>query len=169
MKTWQTLLAGVLFGLLTAGGIYLIASPIQGHPVRLSPAPSATPTAKPYPTLTPAPMIVQIGGQIRYPGLYDLEPDARLSDLIDRAGGLQQSADTARINLAARCSDGDYFYIPAMDELIPETAKNAPQNIHMGSTPAVTYPLDLNQATQEQLESLPGIGPGKAAEILAFR
>ena len=169
MKTWQTLLTGVLIGLLAAGAIMLIATPIKGHPVKLLPAPTTTPVATGVPTSTPEPIVVQIDGKVQQPGLYALPVDARLGDLISLAGGLKGSADTTRINLAALCADGDYFYIPAVDESIPETAKNAPQNIYLASTPGITYPLDLNQATQEQLESLPGIGPGKAADIIAYR
>lgn len=169
MKTWQILLAGVLIGLLASGLIYLVSSPIRGQPVTLSPAPSATTAPKPTSTSTPAPILVQVGGQVRHPGIYQLSPRSRLSDLIDQSGGLLEDADMPRINLAALCADGDYYYIPAVGENIPETANNAPQNIHLQSTPDIIYPLDLNQATQEQLESLPGIGPGKAADIIAYR
>lgn len=169
MKPWQVLLAGVLIGLLAAGLVLLISSPIKGHPIALSPPPSPLPTSKPKPTATPTPIKVQIGGEIRQPGIYTIGEDARLEDLIDCAGGLTESADILRINLAAICFDGDYFYIPAVNEIIPETARNAPQNLLGEPTPKFTYPLDLNQASQDELESLPGIGPEKADEIIAYR
>jgi competence protein ComEA len=169
MKPWQILLAGILIGLLTAGLVLLIATPIKGTPITLAPPPSPTPTAKPVPTKTPAPIQVQIGGEVNNPGIYNLACDARLDDLINLAGGLTPSADLLRVNYASLCNDGDYFYIPSQNELIPETARNAPQNIHLQANPSFTYPLDLNQATKEELESLPGIGPTKAENILGYR
>lgn len=169
MKPWQLLLAGVLIGLLAAGLVLLISSPINGHPIALSPPPSPTPTHKPKPTATQTPIKVQIGGEVRHPGIYSIEEDARLGDLIECAGGLKGSADVLRINSVAICSDGDYFYIPAVNEEIPKTARNAPQNLLGETTPKFTYPLDLNQASKDELESLPGIGPEKAEDILAYR
>lgn len=169
MKPWQLLMTGVLIGLVAAGLVLLISGPVKGVPITLSPAPSPTKTTSPKPTATPSPIEVQIGGKVMHPGVYPLEKNARLGDLIEQAGGLLSSADALRINMAAICRDGDYFYIPAADEEIPVTARNAPQNVHQESTPEFTYPLDLNQATQEELESLPGIGPSKAQGILAHR
>jgi competence protein ComEA len=169
MKTWQTLLAGTLIGLLAAGLVLLISSPIKGHPITLSPPPSPTITKTPQPTSTPTPIQVQIGGEVLMPGIYALDEKARLSELITLAGGMSSSADLLRINLAAICRDGDYFYIPKSNEIIPETAINSPQNIHTGSKSEFTYPININQATMEELESLPGIGPGKAQEILTYR
>jgi len=169
MKPWQFLLAGVLIGLLAAGLVLLISRPVKGIPITLSPPPSPTPTATPHPTATKTPIQVQIGGEILHPGIYALEIDSRLGTLIDKAGGLKVAADKLRINLAAICKDGDYFYIPSVGEEIPETACNAPQNVHNEGTPEFTYPLNLNKASQEELESLPGIGPGKAQDILAYR
>ncbi len=169
MKPWQLLLTGTLIGLFAAGLVLLISSPIQGHPIALSPPPSPIATATPKPTASPTPIQVQIGGEVTHPGIYALEKDARLDDLIEAAGGFKESADILRINFAATCRDGDYFYIPAVNEIIPETARNAPQNINLLTTPEFNYPLDLNLATQEELESLPGIGPRKAEDIIAYR
>ena len=169
MKPWQILLAGVLIGLLAAGLVLLVASPTKGTPVTLFPPPSPTPTAKPSPSSTPTPIQVQISGEVIQPGIYHLEEGARLGNLIDMAGGFTDAADLLRVNLAALCRDGEYFYIPTFDEQIPETACNAPQNLFLSKTPGFNYPLNLNQATKEELESLPGIGPGKAEDILAYR
>lgn len=169
MKPWMLLLYGLLLGLLLAGLILLISRPIQGVPIELRPAPSATATSLPLATTTPRPVTVQVGGEIRLPDLYSLPKDSRLLDLIALAGGLTPDADENRINYAVLLRDGDYYYIPAFGEDIPETASNAPANLTTGSNPVFTYPLDLNEATIEALESLPGIGPSKAADILAYR
>lgn len=168
MKQWHQITLGVLIGLLASGLILLISRPQQGQPVLLSPAPTPTQTAPPKPTATPPPIIVQIGGEVQNPGIYSIDEQARFGDLIDLAGGLTDLADVRRVNHAATLRDGDYFYIPALDEIIPNTARNAPQN-STEQIKGINFPLDLNQASQDELESLPGIGPTKAADIVAYR
>ena len=92
-----------------------------------------------------------------------------MGDLIDLAGGFTSNADLVQVNLAAILRDGDYFYIPAIDENPPEISRNSNVNIDLDNEQEFEYPLNLNEATQEALESLPGIGPVKAAEIIAYR
>ncbi len=166
-KPWLLLLSGLLIGLLAAGLILLIAQPRQGVPITLLPAPTATATGLPVPTRTPEPILVQIGGAVHSPGVYSLEAGGRLEDLIVAAGDLTSNADLNRINITQKLQDGEYYYLPAVGEEIPETAANAPGYII--SDTGFSYPLNLNTATQEELESLPGIGPSKAADILAYR
>jgi competence protein ComEA len=166
--SWLILIAGVLIGLLAGGAVLLISLPERGNPVVLNPAPSPTPSRLPGPTPTQKPIAVQIKGQVAKPGIYTLKNEARLADLLRLAGGITQLADDNRVNEALLLCDGDYIYIPAVNEKIPETAKNAPGNFQSG-TLQYDYPLDLNTASQAALESLPGIGPTKAADIIAFR
>jgi competence protein ComEA len=169
MKRWLWILYGVLIGLLSAGAILLISQPRQGKPIILSPAPSPTPTSPPGPTATPVSIQAQIGGEVNSPGVYTPAEGHRLNELIEMAGGLTDDADIERINLAMLVRDGDYFYIPAVDEDIPETANNAPGNLNTVQNPEYNYPLDLNEASQEALESIPGIGPAKAEDIIAYK
>ena len=169
MKSWFKLVFGLLLGLLLGGVILLLAKPATGDAIALIPAPSATPSKQPSPTQTPEPILVQISGKVVSPGIYPLPQDARLQDLIDLAGGLTADADENRVNGAALLRDGDYFYIPDVDEIIPETASNSPVKLNVDPDSEFVYPLDLNTATQEALESLPGIGPSKAEDILAYR
>ncbi|MDY6872353.1 MAG: helix-hairpin-helix domain-containing protein [Chloroflexota bacterium] len=168
-KPWMLILFGALTGLLITGALILIARPNQGAPITLHPAPSPTPTNLPSPTRTPTPVLVQVAGAVHEPGVYALPVDSRLSDLISLAGGLTQAADVDRINQAAILRDGAYFYIPVNDEPIPETASNAPGASGIDDSEIYSYPLDLNQASQDELESLPGIGPSKATDILSYR
>lgn len=168
-KSWILLLSGLLIGLLTAGVILLIAQPRQGTPITLLPAPTATATSLPSPTKTPEPILVQVGGAVQTAGVYTLASDTRLKDLITAAGGLSSGADQDRINLTLKLQDGSYYYLPIPGEDIPATAANAPGYLASTGDDGFTYPLNLNTATQEELESLPGIGPSKAADILAFR
>lgn len=169
MKSWLKLIYGLLLGLLLGGVILLIAKPATGDAIALISAPSATPSRQPSPTNTPEPILVQISGKVVSPGIYSLQQDARLQDLIDLAGGLAADAEKNRVNGAALLRDGDYFYIPDVDETIPETAANSPVKLNVDPDSEFVYPLDLNTATQEALESLPGIGPTKAEDIIAYR
>jgi competence protein ComEA len=168
MKSWHLVLLSILITFLIAGLILLVAKPTRGAPIVLLPASTQTQTNPPQPSATPAPIKVQIGGQVKTTGLYELGEEARLEDLILVAGGLTELADQNRVNLVLRLLDGGYYYIPAMDENIPDTAANAPLNAQM-SEETIKYPINLNTATQEELESLPGIGPTKAADILSYR
>ena len=88
MKTWQSILFGVLCGLLGTGILYLISRPARGAPIRLLPAPS------------PVPLFVQIEGAVHQPGMVQLPPGSRLNDAVQAAGGLLAEADPGLINLA---------------------------------------------------------------------
>jgi competence protein ComEA len=169
MKGWRLLLFGILIGLISGGAIFLVSRPVRGVPITLQPPPTRTPTSYPIPTATDTPIEVQIGGEILNPGVYSLPKGSRLGDLITLAGGMSRLSDEKRVNLAAQLIDGDYFYIPSEGENIPESAANAPNGESISSSQLFEYPIDLNQANQEALESLPGIGPTKASDILAYR
>ncbi len=169
MKPWLFILYGLLLGLLAAGLILLIAQPQRGVPITLYPAPTPTWTSSPKPTVSPEPIQVQIRGEVLKPGIYALEKYSRLQDLVSLSGGFTPSADIERVNLAALLKDGEYFYIPAEDEEIPDTARNAPCNLYEVQDPTYDYPLNLNEASLEALESIPGIGPSKAEDIFTYK
>jgi len=169
MKPWQSIIFGILVGLLASGLILLIAQPDRGEPISLSPPPTPTRTLPPKPTSTPAPITVQISGEIQNPGVYTLDGSNRLGDLIDLSGGLTEDADLTRVNFAAIIKDGDFIYITAYEEDFPSNSRDTTINLPTEETDAIVYPLDLNKATQEALESLPGIGEVKASAIIAYR
>lgn len=160
MKTWQTILFAVLCTLLVIGGIYLVSRPERGAPIRLLPPP------------TPSPLVVQISGAVHKPGLVQLPAGSRVNDAILAAGGLLAEADDSRINLAAPLVDGSLLVIPT---------KSDPTNTGFtqpGPTPDPPTRsgalieqdlLDINQATAEEFESLPEIGPVIAQRIVEYR
>jgi competence protein ComEA len=103
--------------------------------------------------------VVDVAGAVRRAGLYRLPQGSRIADAIARAGGATRHADTNLVNLAAPLADGEQIVVPV---------RGAAQALSAGGS-SPTAPLDLNTATAEQLDALPGVGPATAAKIIAFR
>ncbi len=92
---------------------------------------------------------VDVGGAVLTPGIFVAAPGDRVIDAIEQAGGFAADADRAALNLARRVVDQDHIIVP-----------------RIGEGPAL---LDINTATAEQLEALPGIGPVRSKAIVAAR
>ena len=125
------------------------------------PVVSASPTATP----TPRVVIVHVVGDVRRPGVVQLPLGARVADAIRRAGGLKPGTDTPAVNLARVLTDGEQIVV---GESVPGAAVTGDSSAP-AATASSTSPLDLNSATIEQLDTLPGVGPVLAARILEWR
>jgi competence protein ComEA len=108
------------------------------------------------------PVVVDVAGAVRRPGLYRLRSGSRIDDAIAAAGGATAKAQLDTVNLAAPVADGEQVVVPSRGA---GGAVAPPSSV--GSTPSA--PLDLNTATAEQLDALPGIGPVTAQKILDYR
>ncbi|MFN4032309.1 MAG: helix-hairpin-helix domain-containing protein [Fimbriimonadales bacterium] len=134
-----------------------------------SPAPPAEPP-------TPEEIAVHVAGAVKKPGVYRLSPNSRVDDAIRLAGGARENADLDALNLAELITDGQKIYVPRKGET-PPTTTIAPSTPHPPyapraetSKPAKTrFPIDLNTATAEQLQAIPGIGPVLAQRIVDYR
>lgn len=124
----------------------------------------------------PAEIVVHAAGAVARPGVYRVAPGARVGDVLEVAGGVTPDADVDRLNLAAPLADGVRVYVPRHGEANPA----APLAADPGGGPSTGAAgpagmagtgskLDLNTATAEQLETLPGIGPTTAAAIIEHR
>ena len=108
----------------------------------------------------PAEVVAHAAGAVASPGVYRLAAGARVADLVDAAGGPLPGADLDQVNLAAPVADGTRVYVPVEGEVVPASS---------GTSDVPVGPLDLNSATAEQLDALPGVGPSTSAAILAER
>lgn len=172
MKTLTAIAFGVFFGLLSAGLVYLTSRPPQGAAITLLPPP------------TPAPLVVQVSGAVAQPGVYDLPQGSRVRDAIEQAGGLLPSADSAALNLAALLEDGKRLEIPSLPPVkasptfTPTLRPGSPTAIPTTPpAPTIAAPppatpvglVNINTATLEELDTLPGIGPSIAQRIIDYR
>jgi competence protein ComEA len=138
-------------------------------------------SARPSPDAN-RPVVVSVVGLVTKPGLVTLAPDARIADAVAAAGGAIGGADTLGLNLARRLSDGEQIVVGIGTPAGQPTALGSSVS---GGSPAgaappagppaapgkgpPAEPVDLNTATIEQLDALPGVGPVTAAAIVAWR
>ncbi len=127
-------------------------------------------------TSAPTELVAHAAGAVAHPGVYRLDPAARVDDLVRAAGGLAPDADAARINLAAPLVDGARVYVPAVGEDDPPAvagpdvpAGGAPPGGDTGADAAPAALIDLNTADEAELDELPGVGPAIAGAIVAYR
>lgn len=121
-------------------------------------------------------LFVHVSGAVQNEGIYELKTKTRIADAIDKAGGLKENADISNINLAYLLEDGMKIYIPSQGEnKIQENImtssgleeNNTENKIQTNNTKQTK--ININTATQTELESLPGIGPSTAMKIIAYR
>jgi competence protein ComEA len=163
-------LAAAAVALLVAvGAVVLVLRPPAGSAPEVT-LPRAGTAADPAPTTTTAPpaVVAHAAGAVQAPGVYRLEPGARAGDLVAAAGGAAPDADLQQLNLAAPVADGERVYVPRVGEVAPPPVAGATGGGPAGEG-AADGPVNLNTATAEQLEELPGVGPAIAAAILDER
>ncbi len=123
-------------------------------------------------------IVVYVAGEVVNPGVYEMQRNDRIADVIERAGGLKSEADIKNINLAFALEDGMKVYIPNINEkdvnsIILNGEFEANNSISSDSSKNTKMSnnskVNINVATQEQLELLPGIGSSTANKIVNYR
>jgi competence protein ComEA len=122
---------------------------------------ASAPLALPAPT--PTGVVVDVGGRVRRPGLVTLSPGARVADALRAAGGAIRRSDLTLVDLAARVTDGELLLIGVAG------AGSTGAGASTGGGGAAAGPVNLNSATVDQLDALPGIGPVLAQRIVDWR
>jgi competence protein ComEA len=154
------------------GGTWLLGGspsrPEDRLPFAAQTTSSSTPptlaASSPSPTTGPSSIVVYVAGAVLTPGVYTLEPASRVTDAVIAAGGSGKDADLDVVNLAATVHDGERVYVPTIGEAVPAVIGDPPP----GST-VPAGPVNVNSATPQQLDVLPGVGPATAAAIVAHR
>lgn len=134
-------------------------------------------------------IIVQIDGAVAKPGLYEIDKGTRTEQLLEIAGGVLDGADLSKVNRAEILKDGEKVVVPyagskfvpfrnqsagPVDSVAPVANPPVQSNVDQNSAPIETspqpqFPISLNSATKEQLESLPGVGSSLAGKIIDYR
>ena len=161
------------------GGAWLLRTPPVPTeallPMAITTVASSTPTAPAPTTLAfesapgaeaeAAVAVVHVAGAVSDPGVHELPAGSRVIDAVESAGGATPDADLDRLNLAAPVTDGQRVFVPAVGGTVPpEPAGPIPT-----TTGEPAGLIDLNRATADELDALPGIGPTTAAAIVDHR
>lgn len=116
--------------------------------------------------------VVHITGCVKNTGIVEVDKGARIADVIEIAGGVTEEADISKVNLAYIVKDAQKIYIPSIydkEEIEYITFNNGDNIIIKDSSEGVSEMVNLNTATQAELEKLPGIGPSTALKIINYR
>ena len=162
MKYWKQVLGGILTGLLLSGLVRLFTLPKTGQPISVV---TMTPNLTPDPTAIIEMIKVQIGGSVNQPGVYGLAKGSNVDDAIQAAGGPSATAKSDLINLATLLEDGQRIYIPGMEDTPSSDLDQNQRSVELSLAGVV----NINTASQQELESLPGIGAVKAKAIIEYR
>ncbi len=160
-------------GAVSAPGASAASGATAGNasPTTASDPPASSPTST---------VVVHVAGAVVRPGVVTLALGARVVDAIDAAGGARRDADPNALDLAAKVVDGTRVYVPKVGERVaPLTGTGSGGTDATGASggdgssdagdPGASGPVNLNSATEAQLEALPGIGPSLAKGIIDER
>jgi competence protein ComEA len=111
---------------------------------------------------SPVPIIVDVAGWVRNPGVYEFASGDRVIDAVNRAGGARKGADLTSLNLAAPLTDGTQI-------VVPKPGTTMPVGTGTSETSGGTALINVNTASGIELEDLPGVGPVTAAAIIDYR
>lgn len=156
MKRRWFAVAAVLIAVvvLVSGAVALFGHRPEAEPP--PPLPSAKAAGGVPAAAVKAPLVISVVGKVRNPGLVTVPPGARVADALSAAGGAQPGTDLTGLNLARRLTDGEQVAVGVL----------GPAAAGPGTPPGK---VELNTATAEQLDTLPGVGEVMAKRIVDWR
>ncbi len=158
----------VALALLAAVALVLVwrhtssAAPAAGGALQVAPLRPRAPVTAAGAGGGARPLVVDVVGAVRHPGLYRLPRGSRVAAAVARAGGLTRRAERTAVNLAAPLADGQQVVVAARGS--PAGAAGA-----ASAAAAPSGPVSLSSASAEQLDTLPGVGPVTAQKIVSYR
>lgn len=123
---------------------------------------AAAPQSHSEPSLTTALLVIDVQGEVVNPGLYEVPLGSRVGDAIKAAGGVRKGVSTSSVNLARFLEDGEQLFVAGLDQNFSPTGGAIPSSTGGGK-------LNLNRASESELDGLPGVGPVLAKRIIAYR
>ena len=116
-------------------------------------------------------IVVHIAGAVENSGIQKLPEDSRIADAIEAAGGITSEANIDNINLAQKIADGQKIYIPSIndDEITEKPVEIIEEPKPLEAETKTSEKVNINTATQTELETLSGIGPSTAMKIIEYR
>ena len=115
-------------------------------------------------------IVVHVSGAVNKEGIVELEENSRIADAIEKSGGLKDDANMNEVNLAYKLEDGMKIYIPSNKDQEVQEKSNISSVIESNVTnKKANSKVNINTAPQEELDSLPGIGPSTALKIINYR
>ncbi|QHJ71525.1 helix-hairpin-helix domain-containing protein [Planococcus halotolerans] len=149
----------------------IIAAPsdlIEAESPQLSETPTLNNETETMKETEPVNILIEIKGHVQKPGVFELPAESRLHMAIDLAGGFLPEADALSLNMAMKLTDEMSVYVPEIGEtVISPPVIESP--VPSAAGPSGGGLININTADEAGLATLPGIGPSKAAAIIAYR
>ena len=182
------LVIGLVTTIVASAGIWLLVRPSAPLVESVAPHASGVGIVTPLSTMpTPLTVRIHVAGAVVRPGVYTVSSSARVVDAVKAAGGATSRADLERINLAQTIIDTEQVFVPSRSTrttkitvaqrlrpsrtTVPASAPTVPGALPMAGVPTTTASplINLNSATSDQLDTLPGVGPSTAKAIISYR
>lgn len=109
-------------------------------------------------------IVVEIKGEIKNPNIYKLNEESIIEDVINKAGGITSSADISKINRAEKLKNHQLILIPNINDKVTSSVST-----NQGSNSSSPSLVNINTATESELDTLPGVGPSRAKDIIKYR
>jgi competence protein ComEA len=182
------LVIGLVTTIVASVGIWLLVRPSAPLVESMVPHASGVGIVAPLSTLpTPLTVRIHVAGAVVHPGVYTVSSSSRVVDAVAAAGGATSRADLERINLAQTIVDTEQVFVPFRSTrttkitvaprlrpsrtTIPVSVPTVPGALPIIGAPGTTATplINLNSATSDQLDTLPGVGPSTAKAIISYR